>query len=27
LLGPDLAAGAKVHVMGVEGMRLRVKEA
>ena len=27
LLGPDLAAGAKVHVTGVEGMRLRVKEA
>ncbi len=27
LLGPDLAAGTKVHVTGVEGMKLRVKEA
>jgi membrane protein implicated in regulation of membrane protease activity len=26
LLGPDLAAGSKVHVTSVEGMRLRVRE-
>ena len=26
VLGPDLAKGAHVHVTGVEGMKLRVKE-
>jgi membrane protein implicated in regulation of membrane protease activity len=26
LLGPDLPAGAHVHVSGVDGMKLRVKE-